>query len=75
MICSLETVSGRRSSIHNGIAGATLGYIGVQKGKIGIPGVDSYFFYRYPRISPPMMGAVVYGSTCWILAAMFGKDV
>ena len=75
MICSLEAVSGKKSSIHNGIAGATIGYIGVHKGLMGIPFVDSYFFYRYPRISPPIMGATVYGSTCLIIASFFGKKM
>jgi hypothetical protein len=44
----LDSVHGRKSAIHNAIAGAVLVY--VSSGKVGIPFVDHYFFYRYPRL-------------------------
>ena len=61
--------------MHNAIAGGSVGYIGTQRGFLGIPFVDHSFFYRYPRISPPMMGAAVYGGMGWILSTIGGKSL
>jgi len=71
----MEAITGRKSSMHNALSGATVGYLGVQKRFLGIPGVDALFFYRYPRISPPMMGAAVYGSIGGIMATLLGKPL
>ena len=43
--------------------------------KIGVPLVDATFFYRYPRLSPPMVGAVAYGALAGVLGAMSGKSI
>lgn len=75
LICPMESISGRKSAVHNAISGATIGYFGVMRGFLGIPGVDPYFFYRYPRISPPLMGAGIYGSVGGLIAAAFGKPI
>ena len=42
LICPMEAVHGRQSSLHNFAAAGTLGYIGVATGQAGIPFVDPY---------------------------------
>ena len=72
--CPMEALSGGRPSAwHNVIAGGTLGYIGVERRLLAVPFLDSYFFYRYPQISPPMAGAAVYGAMAGLLATLGGK--
>ena len=72
--CPLEFLSGRRSWSHNAIAGATLGYLGVMKQVVGIPFVDATFFIKYRQISPPLMGAIVYGGLAGVLGS-FSKPL
>ena len=69
---SLGRSAGRPSALHNVASGAILGYIGVSRGVLGIPLVDSYFFYRNPRISPPIVGGAVYGGIAFLFAAALG---
>ena len=73
--CPMEAIHGRQSSLHNVMAGGLIGYIGVQSGRLGIPFVDAYFFYRYPGLSPPMMAFAVYGGIGGALATMGGKNI
>jgi hypothetical protein len=73
MQCPMESFSGRRSAWHNVIAGATLGGLGVQSGKIGVPFVPPSFFYSNARIKPMYAGMAVYGGIAGALAAFGGK--
>jgi hypothetical protein len=74
MQCPMEAISGRQSAWHNVVAAATIGGVGVQSGKLGIPFVNySYFFYRYPSISPAMAGAMVYGAIGGFMATLGNK--
>ena len=59
--CPMEAIHKRESLLHNVIGAGLLGSIGVQTRRVGIPFVNELFFYKYPFISPPMMGFVVYG--------------
>ena len=71
--CPMEEIHGRRSAIHNVLAGGMMGYIGVSSGSIGIPFIDYTFFYRYPRIRPATAAFVVYGSMGGAFALLGGK--
>ncbi|KAL7574425.1 hypothetical protein ACA910_015800 [Epithemia clementina (nom. ined.)] len=71
--CPMEFVHGRQSLLHNIISAGTLGYIGVNQGRVGVPFVDYSFYYRYPQFSPATMGFVVYGGIAGLLAAIQGK--
>ena len=72
--CPMEAASGGRPSAwHNVASGAILGYIGVQKRVLGVPFLDSYFFYRNPQISPELAAAGIYGGIAGALAAFGGK--
>lgn len=71
--CPMEAIQNRQSSLHNGAAAGILGYIGVSRGVLGIPFVDPYSVYmRYPQVSPPMLGAAVYGGLGFLLASVLG---
>jgi len=74
MQCPFETIQGRKSWTHNAIAGGTLGYLGVMKRMIGIPLVDASFFIKYPQVTPPLMGALVYGGIAGVLGS-FSKPM
>jgi len=71
--CPMEAVHGRESAAHNVFSGAILGFVGVQRGILGVPFVDAYFFYRHPQITPAMAGAMVYGAMGGVLATLGGK--
>lgn len=71
--CPMEAIHGRQSALHNALAGAMLGYVGVSRGFLGIPFVDNYFLYRYPQLSPAVTGAVVYGGVGLALATILGN--
>jgi hypothetical protein len=71
--CPMEAISGRQTAWHNVLAAATIGGLGVQSGKLGVPFVDAYFFYRNPALSPAMAGAIVYGCMGGALAMLGGK--
>ena len=71
--CPMEAIHGRKSLIHNFMAGGILGYIAVVKNIAGIPFVDSSFFIRYPQMTPPIMGALVYGAMGGAFGALSGK--
>mmetsp|Transcript_14832 Transcript_14832/g.29244 ORF Transcript_14832/g.29244 Transcript_14832/m.29244 type:complete len:134 (-) Transcript_14832:56-457(-) len=70
--CPMEALHGRRSLLHNMTAGGLMGYWGVQAGRIGIPFLDASFFMRYPGISPPIAGFVVYGGFAAVLGGVVG---
>lgn len=70
--CPMEAIHGRPSALHNALAGAILGYVGVASRQLGIPFVDAYFFYRYPQLSPSVVGAAVYGGITFALASLLG---
>ena len=71
--CPMEAIHGRKSLIHNFMAGGILGYTAVVKNIAGIPFVDSSFFIRYPQMTPPIMGALVYGAMGGAFGALSGK--
>jgi hypothetical protein len=71
--CPMEAIHGRQSAFHNVLAGATIGYLGVANGRLGVPFVDYTFFYRNPNISPPLAGALVYGLLGGAFAMIGGK--
>jgi hypothetical protein len=70
--CPMEAIHGRPSALHNAAAGAILGYAGVAMGQLGIPFVDSYFFYRHPNLPAPLVGGMVYGGIGFVLSAVLG---
>ena len=72
--CPMEAIHQRKSLLHNFAAGGILGYVGVMKRIIGIPFVDSLFFIRYPQMTPPIMGALVYGAMGGAFGAIGGKQ-
>ena len=71
--CPMEEIHGRKSALHNVLAGGMLGYLGVSSGNIGIPFVDPHFFYRHPYIRPPLAGFLVYGGLGGAFAMLGGK--
>jgi len=73
--CPMEAIHGRQSSLHNFLSGATIGYLGVSVGRLGVPFVDHTFFYRNPQISPPIAGALVYGAIAGGFATLGGKPL
>ena len=73
--CPLEAIHQKRSYVHNCIAGGTLGYLGVMKRAVGVPFVDAGFFVKYPRLSPPVAGALIYGGMAGALGALGGKSL
>ena len=72
--CPLEALQGRQSLLHNGFAGAVLGYVGVNSGMVGVP-----FYHMLPQqlLSMPqsVTGAVVYGGCGVLLGALGGKSL
>ena len=75
LTCSMEVISQRRSLLNNAAAAGIIGYVGVMKEMIGIPFVDASFFMKYPRMTPPIMGALVYGGIGGVLGALQGKPL
>lgn len=73
MQCPMEAIHGRRSAYHNILSGAILGHVGVSRGILGIPFVDGHLFYRYPQLSPPLVGAAVYGGIAGLFVTLGGK--
>ena len=71
----MEAIHGRQSLLHNFLSGGTLGYLGVALGHAGVPFVNSMTFYRYPFLSPPMVGGAVYGTMAGAMAAFSGKQL
>ena len=71
--CPMEALTGRRSLVHNVYSGMICGYIGVKHRFIGIPFVNHLFFLRYPKISPPLAGAAVYGALAGAIGGLTGK--
>ena len=72
MICPMEALSERQSSLHNVCSGGILGYLGVRHGAMGVPFVPLTFFFRYPQIPPPIVGMFVYGAGAGLLAGGLG---
>jgi hypothetical protein len=64
LTCPMAAIHGRESALHNGMAGAILGYV-----------VDPTFFYRNPRMSPPMVGAMIYGGIGTAFALLGNKRI
>eukprot|EP00970_Alexandrium_tamarense_P004980 scaffold808_cov196-Alexandrium_tamarense.AAC.117 len=69
--CPMETIHGRQSAMHNVAAGGILGYVGVSRGRLGVPFVSPYILYgmRYPGL----VGAAVYGAIAGGMATLGGK--
>lgn len=74
MICPMEVIHGRRSSLHNVASGGILGYIGVQRGVLGVPFVNPYILYG-SRFPPGVIGGAVYGLMGGVLATLGGKQL
>jgi hypothetical protein len=72
--CPMEEIHGRRSAFHNVLAGGTMGYVGVSRGAVGIPFIDSNFFHRYPGVRPPVVAFVIYGAMGGAFATLGGKS-
>jgi hypothetical protein len=74
LICPMEDIQGRRSSVHNFLSGSILGYIGIVRGHIGVP-----FNLEAPmlvnRVPLPVGGALVYGSLAYLIASFQGKSL
>lgn len=68
----MAEIHGRESSLHNGIAGATLGYIGVSAGRLSVPFVSPTTFYQNPRLNPGIVGGAVYGGLAMAMATFLG---
>ena len=75
MQCPMEEIHGRRSALHNALAGGMIGYLGVTTNRIGIPFVDPYTLYRYPFVTPGGAAFVVYGGLGLGLAMLGGKPI
>ena len=74
LICPMEELHQRRSLAHNFISGATLGYLAVAGGHIGIPfGFETAFIVQ--RIPLPLGGALVYGGIAAAIAGFQGKSL
>ena len=74
MICPMEAIQGRRSSLHNVASAGILGYIGVSRGLMGVPFVNPYTLYG-SRFPPGLIGAAVYGAMGGALATLGGKRI
>jgi len=70
--CPLEALHGRQSLLHNGFAGAVLGWGGASLGMVGVP-----FYHMLPPalLKMPMAatGAIVYGSIGALLGGVLEK--
>ena len=77
MQCPMEAIHGRPSLIHNALSAGTLGYIGVQSGRLGIPFVNPYALMGAfgGSISPSAIGFVVYGAMGAAFGALGGKQM
>ena len=73
MICPMEAIHGRRSSLHNVASAGIMGYVGVSRGFMGVPFVNPYQLYG-SRFPPAMIGAAVYGLLGGALATLGGKQ-
>ncbi len=73
LMCPMELLERRRSAMHNFYSGMIIGYLGVQKGMLGIPFLPPSFFYQYPRVNPPVAGAFVYGAIGCAMGVFNGK--
>jgi len=73
--CPMEAIHGRQSLLHNVLSGGILGLVGVRQGVLGIPFVDSYFFYRNPSLSPEVTAFAVYGAIGGLMASLGGKPL
>lgn len=71
----MEAIHGRRSALHNGLSGGILGYLGCSTYRIGIPFVDPSTFWRYPFLTPGIVGAAVYGTFGFGMALLGGKPI
>ena len=70
----MEAIHGRQSLIHNFLSAGALGYVGVQSGHLGVPGI-AYSLLRNRSISPPQMAFMFYGSMAGVLASLGGKPL
>ena len=68
----MEAVHGRQSAWHNVLSAGSLGAWGVSRSLVGVPLVDRVFYLRYPQISPPLAGFLVYGAGAGALASVLG---
>jgi len=59
--------------MHNAIAGATVGFLGVSRGVIGVPFINPWQLHSMR--SPALIGAAVYGAMGGALAAIGGKPI
>ena len=73
--CPMEAIHGRESLLHNALSAGTLGYIGVQSGRVGIPFVNYSMFYSYPNLTPPVVAFFVYGAMGAGFGALSGKTI
>ena len=72
--CPMEALTGRRSWVHNLIAGGTLGYVAFERGITGIPfNLESTFLMR--RVPLSLAAAIVYGGMGATLAIVQGKPL
>mmetsp|Transcript_1957 Transcript_1957/g.2769 ORF Transcript_1957/g.2769 Transcript_1957/m.2769 type:complete len:139 (-) Transcript_1957:71-487(-) len=74
--CGLEGLHGRRIALHDGIAGAVVGYIGVERRMIGIPFAENLVYFFHRGVRPSVVGAGVYGLMGIVLGgALAGKPL
>ena len=73
--CPMEAIHGRQSLLHNFLSAGTIGYLGVNRGFLGVPFVDYTFYYRNPQLSPGVVGFVVYGGLAGVFAMLQGKRI
>ena len=74
LICPMEEITRRRSSMHNFLSGAILGYAGVASQRIGIP-FNLELAFHVNRIPLPIGGALVYGGIGMAIALFQGKPL
>ncbi|KAL7430243.1 hypothetical protein ACHAXH_001287 [Discostella pseudostelligera] len=72
-ICPMEAIHGRRSALHNVVAGGVMGYVGVSTGRLGVPFVNPYYLYNFRN--PAIIGGAVYGALGGALAMLGGKSI
>ena len=71
----MESIHGRRSLLHNFLAGGMLGSYGVRNGFLGVPFVDPYKYSRIPGVTPSVVAFAVYGGLASGFAALGGKPL
>jgi hypothetical protein len=74
LVCSMEMIHKKRSSLHNVLSAGTLGYLGTSSGYVTPP------FYHtmassFPRMSPASMSFLAYGGLAFIFATAAGKPL